>query len=85
MPGNLIQRRGEQSFVWIADRSEGIAVLQPIECGQESADGLVEVHRGLNASSRLIVSGVEGLAESDPIRVSGEDTRVGTATLPPES
>lgn len=85
VPANLIHGQGDEAFVWIADRSRGIAVRQPVQCGDQSADGLVEVHRGLNVSSRLIVSGVEGLADADPIRVAGEDTGIGTATLPPDS
>jgi HlyD family secretion protein len=85
VPGNLIRSQGEETFVWIADQSRGIAVRQPVECGRPSADGLVEVQRGLNVSSRLIVLGVEGLADGDSIRVSGEDTGIGIATLPPDS
>jgi multidrug efflux pump subunit AcrA (membrane-fusion protein) len=85
VPRNLVRNQSGETFVWVADQSGGLAIRQPIETGAESTDGLVEVRRGLNVASRLIVAGGEGLADADRIRVSGEDTEMGTSTRLPDS
>jgi multidrug efflux pump subunit AcrA (membrane-fusion protein) len=68
----LVHEGPTGSFVWLADQSEGVAKRVPVEIGPVSPDGLIEVTRGLNISSRIIVSGHEGLDDGDRIRVTGE-------------
>ena len=82
VPPNLVQSGGEETYVWVADQSQQVARRQSIETGPTSVNGLIEVIEGLNVSSRLISSGVDSLTEGCRIRITGEDTTVGTAFLP---
>jgi hypothetical protein len=50
-----------------------------IETGTVGNNGLIQVTQGLTISSRLIVSGLDGLAEGDRIVIKGEDTTIGTS------
>ena len=74
----LIHRDGDGSFVWLADQSEGIAKKMAIESGPVLSNGLVEVTKGLSISSRIISTGSDGLRDGDRVRVTHEDTSLGT-------
>ena len=49
--------------MWVADQSAEVARRISVETGQSVAGGMVEIVKGLNVSSRLIVSGVEDLVD----------------------
>lgn len=82
VPPQLVQSGDTGTFLWVADQSQQVAKRQSIETGPTSANGLVEVMRGLNVSSRLITSGIDSLTDGCRIRITGEDSTVGTAFLP---
>jgi RND family efflux transporter MFP subunit len=70
IPRQLVENDGSRSFVWLADRSARIARKQTIETGSPGADGLVEVSRGLNISSRIIATGSDGLTDGCRIHIT---------------
>ncbi len=82
---SLIRKENGQSYVWVADQSDHAARRTPIETGATLGNGLVEVVRGLNLSTRLIVSGAEGLQDGTRIRVTGEENTAGFERTPPGS
>jgi hypothetical protein len=59
--------------VWVADQSAGVARQVPVTTGAKTAEGLVEVTEGLDVTSRLIVSGRQGLSDGMRIRVVAEE------------
>lgn len=72
VPQTLIHSDAAGSFVWLADQSAKIAVRQTIQTGAVDSQGRVEVTSGLNISSRLIVTGINGLTNGCRIRITGE-------------
>lgn len=72
VPDQLIRRDSGEPFVWVADQSDGLAVKVPVLTGAKGTGGLVEIQSGLNATSRLIVGGAEGLRDGQRIVVTGE-------------
>ncbi len=82
VPQHLVQINSDESFVWIADRSQQIARRQTIQTKSSRMDGMVEVTRGLDVSSRLISSGVEALTDGCRIRITGDDASIGTTPNP---
>lgn len=76
VPGELIDRHDDASYLWIADLTRGVARRQAVQT--EGKGELVEVVEGLNVASRLIVGGREGLRDGQRIRVVGEDASLGT-------
>jgi RND family efflux transporter MFP subunit len=78
VPKRLVQSGEGGSFVWVADVANGVAHRQQVGTGREVKGGLIEVTGGLNAASRLIASGREGLDDGDRIAVVGEDAELGT-------
>lgn len=78
VPQRLVQRDEGGPFVWVADQSAGVARRTVIQTGAVASDGLVEVVSGLAVSTRIIVSGAEGLSDGDRIQVTGEDPSLGT-------
>jgi RND family efflux transporter MFP subunit len=74
VPQQLLTQEGGESFVWVADQSAGVARKAVVATGNAAAGGLVEVTRGLDASSRLISRGLEGLDDGDRIAVTGEES-----------
>ncbi len=83
LPQQLIQRDESGSFVWEADRSAGTAVKTPLTTGRAAAGGLVQVTGGLDATSRVIARGHEGLADGDRIRVVDEEANYAAAAAAP--
>ena len=74
----LIQQGDGGPFVWLADQSDGVARRTSIQAEAAGSNGLVEVTSGLTVSSRLIVSGIDGLRDGDRIKVTSEDAWLGT-------
>jgi HlyD family secretion protein len=74
VPQRLVRERDGRPFVWVADQSEQVARMTPIEVGQSAGGGMIEVTAGLKISSRLITGGADNLADGDPIRITGEQT-----------
>jgi hypothetical protein len=74
LPADVVRRDEAGAFVWLADRSEGIAVRTPVQTGLAGQDGLVEITSGLNIASRVIASGAETLIDGTRIRITGEET-----------
>ena len=72
VPASLVHSEGDQKWIWVSDQSNGRAIKQVISTGKPSANGMLEVVEGLNVSSRLIVSGTDGLADKARIVVTGE-------------
>jgi RND family efflux transporter MFP subunit len=74
VPPDLVRQGESGAFVWVADQSAGIARRTAVELGRPGADGLVEVKRGLQPSSRLIATALDDLREGERIQVVGEAT-----------
>ena len=74
VPKRVILTGGAESFVWTADQSAGVARRTTVELGAAGPHGLVEVIRGLNVASRIIVSGHDDLRDGQRIRVTEEAT-----------
>jgi RND family efflux transporter MFP subunit len=72
VPRPYIHQDSDGSYVWLADRSMGVARRTSIEVEASSAGELIEVTSGLTIASRLIASGIEELRDGDRIRVIGE-------------
>lgn len=79
VPQHLVWQDRGASFVWVADRSAKVARKQEVQIGQAVGNGLVQVTRGLNVSTRIIATGADGLTEGCRIHVSGEDPAIGEA------
>ncbi|MEO1980010.1 MAG: HlyD family efflux transporter periplasmic adaptor subunit, partial [Fuerstiella sp.] len=79
VPQNLIQHDGDDAYVWLADQSAKLAVRQTVQTGDVDNRGLIEVTSGLNISSRLIVTGTDGLTNGCRIRITGEEPNIGAA------
>ena len=60
------------SFVWVANQTKGVAEKTEVGLGRRGNDGMVEILSGLEVGSRLISSGLEGLASGNRIKVIGE-------------
>ncbi len=82
VPQQLIHSDGTGPYLWIADQSEGIAIKSRITAGTTSANGLAEILTGATVSSRIISGSVEGLIDGTRIRVTDEDSMIGTETGP---
>ena len=78
LPQQLIQNDDTGSFVWIADQSDNVARKNNVTLGPVAANGLVEIKSGLDVSSRVISGSTEGLQTGTHIRVSREDSTLGT-------
>ena len=85
VPAVLVLSRGSESYVWVADQSAGIARRTVVEVRGNAEDGLIEVVRGLNISSRLITSGTEGLTDGARIDVTAEEPTLGLSSANPHS
>jgi multidrug efflux pump subunit AcrA (membrane-fusion protein) len=77
IPRQFVLQDDGGKFVWLADQSEGVAHQRRIETGAESAGELVEVVRGLDVTSRIIVDGSDDLVEGERIVIAGEDPSFG--------
>ncbi len=84
IPQQLIRQGDSGAFVWIADQSEGVARKTSVQTGAAGSHGMVEIINGLAVSSRIIVSGIEGLRDGDRITVTGEDSSLGLDNMIPK-
>ena len=75
----LIHQGDGGSFVWLADQSDGIARKTMVQTGAVGSNGLVEINGGLTISSRIISGGSDGLRDGDRIKVTSEDSSLGTS------
>jgi HlyD family secretion protein len=80
VPQQLVEQGEGGAFVWVADQSAGIARRTPIKTGGAAAGGLVEVNQGLDAGSRLVARGSEGLTDGQRIHVESEVTAATAST-----
>jgi len=72
LPRQFLRESEEGTFVWIADRSEGIARKTDVEVAATGNNDLVEITQGLTVASRVIASGTDGLRDGERIVVTGE-------------
>ncbi|MBM83218.1 MAG: hemolysin D, partial [Planctomycetaceae bacterium] len=77
VPTSLIFDESDQSYVWVADQSDQIARRTQIETGVAMGNGVVEVTRGLNVTTRIIATGTESLRDGDRIRITAEENTIG--------
>jgi len=84
IPEQLIRQGDGGAFVWIADQSERIARKTSVETGAVGSNGLIEITGGLEVSSRIIVSGSDGLQDGNRIKVTGEDPSLGSDNTNPK-
>ena len=77
---NSIHSDETGTFVWIADQSKKVAKKRPVTVGDTAANGLTEIKSGLDVSSRIISDSTTGLRDGTRIRVSQEDSTLGTGT-----
>jgi len=82
VPKQLIHQDEGSSFVWLADRSDGIARKTMVQTGAVGSNGLVEITSGVNVSSRIISSGTDDLQDGDRIKVTSEDATLGATVRP---
>jgi RND family efflux transporter MFP subunit len=73
----LLQQEEKGSYLWVADRSAGIARKTFVQTGATNSTGLVEITGGLTIASRIVVSGTENLQDGQRIIITGEDTSLG--------
>lgn len=57
----------------------GVAKSRPVALGMHTADGAVEVTRGLGAGEMLVVRGIEPLSDGAPVKIA-EKTTLAAAT-----
>jgi RND family efflux transporter MFP subunit len=73
VPKQLVHEGDNGVYVWLADQFAQVARRQTIETGATRADGMVEIIRGLDVSSRLIAGDHDKLEDGERIRVGGEE------------
>ena len=73
LPRTLVHQDADGAYVWLADQTAGVAQRTPVTTGFVGANGLVEIVSGLTISSRIIVSGSDGLKDGERIQVTGEE------------
>ena len=71
---NLVFDEGGKSFIWVANRTKGVAEKTEVLLGQPGGNGMVEILSGLDVGSRLISSGGEGLIDGERVKVTGESS-----------
>jgi len=73
LPADVVHRGDAGAFVWLADRSAGLARRTPVQTGAADREGLIEITDGLNIASRAIASGAQTLSDGTRIRITGEE------------
>jgi len=64
IPSSAVTTRGGEQVVFLAQ--EGEAVMQPVETGRIEGN-LAAIRAGLEGGETLIISGLSGLSEEDPV------------------
>jgi hypothetical protein len=75
-PQQLVLSGDGESIVWIVDADDR-AIRKSVTVGGTGPEGLIEIVEGLNATDKLIVSGLKNLNSGDAVVVSGEDQSIG--------
>ncbi|MDX1961996.1 MAG: HlyD family efflux transporter periplasmic adaptor subunit [Pirellulales bacterium] len=78
IPTALVEKSESGAQVWIADRAKNVARKQSVRLGTASTQELTEVVEGLTPLDKLVVGGREGLTEGERIKISGDDTSLGS-------
>jgi RND family efflux transporter MFP subunit len=78
IPRQLVDSGEGGTRVWLADQAAGVARSRPIKLGRLMSAELVEVVEGLNVADKLIVTGRDGLADGQRIKITGEDASLAT-------
>ena len=73
VPRSLVDASGGSPNVWVLDPAASIARRQSIQLGPVQTPQMLEVTSGLDPSSRLIVSGRDGLLPGERVEVRGEE------------
>lgn len=81
VPREVVETTAEGTTIWVADLAAGVARQKPVQLGKAATAQLVEVAQGLSPLDKLIVAGRDGLQDGVRIRVTGEDTTLGTTGL----
>ncbi|MCA9124910.1 MAG: efflux RND transporter periplasmic adaptor subunit [Planctomycetales bacterium] len=76
VPQQLVQSDDSGAAVWVVD-ADNRAIRMAIQVGGSGPDGLVEIIEGLNATDKLIASGVDNLNPGDAVTIRGEDQAIG--------
>jgi RND family efflux transporter MFP subunit len=76
VPRSLVQGGDRGHYLWVADTLAGVARKQPVELGPAVGD-MIEVTKGLDVSSKLIVTGREALSDGSRIQITGEEATLG--------
>jgi RND family efflux transporter MFP subunit len=77
VPRQLVLGGDGGTTIWVADVERSIARQELVQLGRAGTEQLVEVAKGLDPTSKLIVSGRESLVAGARIRVIGEDQSLG--------
>ncbi len=72
IPSELVQRDGEQTFVWLADQAAGLARKQNVTVVANPSDPMVQVTSGLNLGDRLIFNPPPTIRQQLRIEVTDE-------------
>ncbi len=75
-PSALLHAEDGRSVVWIVDADQR-AIRKEVAVRASGPEGLVEITQGLNATDKLIASGVEQLTSGQPVMIRGEDPVLG--------
>lgn len=81
IPEGLIHQGDDGTYVWVADQSERVARKVPVDVGEITSDGLIEIKGRVNAASRIVASPTEGLDDGERIHVAGEATSLDSSNL----
>jgi hypothetical protein len=82
-PASLVESDGDRHSVWVVDPVEQVARRKVVGLGAGRSSTLVVIASGLDASSRLIASGREGLEEGMRVEVQGEAAAAGETLAAP--
>ena len=82
VPQQLIFQDDAGAYVWLADRSSGVARKTPVTTGRPGTGGLIQVTTGVNSADRVISRGHDGLSDGDRIRVVDEEPDYSTNNQP---
>ena len=82
VPRELVISDDTGTFVWIADRTNGVARRHAVRLGKAGTDLLVEIAEGITAMDKLIVGGRESLEDGTRIYITGDATSFSTTRLP---
>ncbi|MFN8587422.1 MAG: efflux RND transporter periplasmic adaptor subunit [Candidatus Eisenbacteria bacterium] len=72
VPAAAARRKDGESFAWVV--TNGVLAKKPVKFGMtDEAHGLVQVAEGLAEGETVVTGPSEGLADGQPVRVSGKE------------